>query len=182
MGAMTRAPGGVLTRADLAELPDDGLRYELIDGVLFVTPAPATRHQVISSRLVFVLMSAVPRELRVLTAPYAVVLADDTEVQPDLLVAPRDRFTDQELPGAPLLVVEILSPSTRRTDLQIKKERYQRAGVPSYWVIDPHEPRLTVWELDDGVGYRQVADVAGDETWTATAPFTVTVTPSTLLD
>ncbi len=181
MGVMTSAPGGVLTRADLAELPDDGYRYELIDGMLFVTPAPAVRHQRVVTHLLVCLFDACPPGLEVLTAPCAVVLAEDTEVQPDLLVAPASQFTDKELPGAPLLAVEILSPSTRRTDLRIKKERYQRAGVPSYWVIDPLGPRLTVWELDDDDTYRQVADVADDETWTATAPFEVTVTPGDLV-
>jgi len=182
MGAVTTLPRGrALTVADLAAMPDDGHRYELIDGTLVVTPAPSLRHQRISGVLGTLLQSSAPRGLWVLAAPFDVVLADDTGVQPDLLVAPRDAFTDKNLPRAPLLVVEILSPSSRLFDLKVKKAAYERAGVVSYWVVDPDELRLIAWELQDG-RYVEVADVAGDEEWTAAAPYDVTVVPGRLLD
>jgi hypothetical protein len=115
MTSMTTLPfGRPLTRADLDDLPeDDGHRYELIDGVLIVSPSPRHAHQVVVGNLHLLLRAACPADLQVILAPFAVALADDTEVQPDLLVAPRSQFTATELPGPPLLAVEVLSPSTR---------------------------------------------------------------------
>ena len=101
MPTMTTLPfGRPLTRADLAHLPDDGHRYELIDGSLIVSPAPRHGHQTVVGNLYVLLRAACPPELQVILAPFAVALADDTEVQPDLLVAPRAQFTERELPGA----------------------------------------------------------------------------------
>ncbi len=150
-----------LTRADLQSLPDDGHRYELIDGSLIVSPAPRHRHQTVVGNLHLILRSVCPPDLQVILAPFAVALADDTEVQPDLLVAPRSQFTDRELPGAPLLAVEVLSPSTRRVDLLLKRDRLQEAGVPSYWLVDPDVPGITVLELRGGA-YEQVAAGSGE--------------------
>jgi Uma2 family endonuclease len=180
MDAVTTLPRGrPLTVADLESMPDDGHRYELIDGTLVVTPAPSIRHQTVSGEFFVLLHSACPSGLRVLAAPTDVVLGDDTGVQPDLLVARREDFTDQNLPTAPLLAVEILSPNTRLVDLNLKRAAYERAGVASYWVVDPEEPRLRVFELRQGA-YVEVADVAGDESWTAEAPYAVTVVPNRL--
>ena len=170
-----------LTRADLAEMPDDGYRYELVDGMLLVSPAPSFRHQRMLMTLSVLLESACPPGLVVLAAPFAVGLADDTEFQPDILVAPRDQFTAKDLPGPPLLAVEILSPSTRLVDLNVKKARFEQAGCPSFWALDPLEPRLLAWELTDAT-YRQVADVSAVESWTASTPFPVTITPGALVD
>jgi Uma2 family endonuclease len=114
----------------------------------------------------------------VLAAPTDVVLAEDTGVQPGLLVARREDFTDQALPTPPLLAVEVLSPSTRLVDLNLKMARFERAGVASYWVVDPDVPRLVAWELREG----RYVEVAGDEAWTASTPYAVTVRPSQLLD
>ena len=184
MEAVTILPRTGMTRDDLAALvseePGDGHRYELIDGALIVTPAPGFRHQVVSVRLIVLLHEACPAGLEVLAAPFAVGLGVDTEVQPDLLVAPREAFTDKDHPGAPLLAVEILSPSTRLIDLNLKKARYEEAGAQSYWVIDPVELRLLAWELRDGT-YVEVADVGPGETWTAALPFDVTIAPSQLI-
>jgi Uma2 family endonuclease len=173
--------GRGLTRADLEGFPDDGWRYELLDGTLIVSAAPSRAHQRASIRLSVLMYAACPDDLEVLHAPFAVGLADDTELQPDLLVAPREQFTARDLPGAPLLAVEILSPSTRLVDRQLKKARFEEAGCPSFWLVDPLEPRLEVFELRDGT-YALVADVSGDESWTAAAPYAVTVTPSALVD
>ncbi|HRI95125.1 MAG TPA: Uma2 family endonuclease [Nocardioides sp.] len=79
----------------------------------------------------------------------------------------------------PRLVVEILSPSSRRRDVGDKRTAYRDAGVPSYWVIDPINPRLRVWRLEDGE-YVEIADISGDEEWTATEPFEVTIRPADL--
>jgi Uma2 family endonuclease len=182
MGVVTTLPRGrSLTVADLEQMPDDGHRYELVDGALLVTPAPSILHQTVSAHLLVALHAACPPRLKVLTAPVDVVLAEDTGVQPDLLVARRTDFTDKNLPGPPLLAVEILSPSTRSIDLLLKRERYERAGVASYWVVDPIEPSLFAWQLRDAT-YQQVARVTSDEPWTATAPYPVTIVPSALLE
>jgi Uma2 family endonuclease len=79
------------------------------------------------------------------------------------------------------LAIEILSPSTRRFDLTVKRSRYEAAGTASYWVVDPIELTLIAWDLVDGT-YVEVAHVSGDEEFTATQPFAVTVTPALLRD
>jgi Uma2 family endonuclease len=174
-------PGGY-SGADLWDFPDDGHRYELLDGAVLVTPSPSRLHQRMSGGLLVTLRAGCPPGLEVLTAPLDVPLAVDTTLEPDLLVVDRDdQHGHRQLPRAPLLVVEILSPTTRRFDLRDKKDRYERAGVPSYWVLDPTEPgRLQVWELRDGA-YVQVSDVSGETPWTAEVPYPVTVRPSDLL-
>jgi Uma2 family endonuclease len=181
MGSVTILPRArALTVADLEQVPDDGHRYELVDGTLVVTPAPSVRHQDVSMRMAVLLFTARTPGLRVLAAPADVILGSDTALQPDLLVAREDDFTESSLPVAPLLVVEILSPSTRLVDLNLKKARYEAAGVASYWVIDPDVPRLIAWELSEGE-YAEVADVSGQEQWTSERPYPVTVVPAQLV-
>jgi Uma2 family endonuclease len=182
MSAVTALPfSRPLVRADLEDLPDDGHRYELIDGTLVVSPGPALPHQDVVGNLHLLLRAACPPELKVVLAPFAVALADDTEVQPDLLVAPRGQFTRKELPGPPLLAVEVLSPSTRRVDLLLKRDRLQEAGVASYWLVDPDEPSVLVLELQDGA-YVEVARGTGAEVVDVTRPFPVRIVPRDLQD
>ncbi|HEY8474535.1 MAG TPA: Uma2 family endonuclease [Natronosporangium sp.] len=115
MGIAMPAPlltaGRPFTRADLAGMPDDGRRYELIDGVLIVSAAPGRLHQRAVGRLLRLLGDACPPEFEVLPGPFAVGLADDTELQPDVVGRVAD-LTDRDLPAAPALAVEVLSPST----------------------------------------------------------------------
>ncbi|MFB9311531.1 Uma2 family endonuclease [Nocardioides plantarum] len=179
MTTMPRASDG-LTVADLDGFPDDGWRYELLDGTLLVSAAPSFAHQRAQIALVLLLADSIPPDLVLLVAPFDVLLDGTTLLQPDLLVAPRGQFAEKNLPGAPLLAVEILSPSTRLIDRNLKKARFEEAGCPSFWVVDPNEPRLTAWELVDGA-YVEVADLAGDESWTASAPYAVTISPSRLV-
>ena len=135
-------------------LPEDRNRYEVMDGELFVSPAPTRRHQQLSKRLYYHLYRHVEVEARggeVYYAPFDVILADDTVVQPDLIyVAPEHaaRFSARGLDGAPDLVVEILSPSTRSRDLGLKREVYARFGVQELWLVDPEDASLAVWRLD----------------------------------
>ncbi len=190
MTAMSAEPGiaGVTTGRpftvrDLEAMPDDGHRYELIDGVLIVTPAPGWHHQEGSGELFVQLRAACPRGLRVLAAPFAVQPDEHNEVQPDILVTRFGDLTPRNLPVAPLLAVEFLSPSTRLHDRNTKKAAYERMGAASYWLVDPELPgRLTVFELDVEGCYREVADVVGDEPFTAERPFPVTIVPARLLD
>ena len=182
MGTVTVLPRGrALTRRDLEQMPDDGHRYELIDGTLIVTPAPSVRHQLVVGHLYLLLTATCPADLRVLVAPVDVALDDHTVLQPDLLVARKSDFTDRDLPTAPLLAIEILSPSTRRVDLTLKRSRLEAAGCPSYWVVDPDEPSATVWQLQDQA-YVEVAHVAGQEQVDLRVPYPVTLRPAALVD
>ncbi len=129
------------TVAMLNELPDDGCRYEVIDGELFVTPAPAVVHQFAITDLVR-LIDPYTQELGLdtLVAPVAVTFSEQREVQPDVLVIPRradgrhaTRFSDV---GRLILAVEVLSPSTQRVDRNEKRRLYRQEGVPEYWIVD----------------------------------------------
>jgi len=136
--------GAPLTVDDLRRIPDDGHRYELVDGVLLVTPAPGTAHQTCVAMLVVAFVAAAPATQLVLPAPYDWVVDPHTSFQPDVLVAHRVDVGEERLERAPLLVVEIHSPSTRLADLTLKRAAYEAAGVPAYWLVDPAEPSLTV--------------------------------------
>ena len=170
---------GPLTRDDLDRMPDDGRRRELIDGALVVTPAPSPRHQREVANLYRLLYAGCPQELEVMFAPLDVAISADTVMQPDLLVDCREAFTERDLPKAPLLAVEVHSPSTRRIDLMLKWSRFEAAGCPSYWVVDPDTPSLIAWEMQDGA-YAQVAKVTGTESARLTSPYDVTVVPADL--
>jgi Uma2 family endonuclease len=171
--------GRPYVRADLEDTPDDGHRYELIDGVLLVSPSPPLRHQVMLGNLAMLLHETRTQGIAVLPGPLAVALADDTEIQPDVIVALRTQFTDDELVGLPLLVVEVLSPSTRRVDLLLKRDRLQAAGVPSYWLVDPDEPSITILELRDGI-YEEVTHAVGQQTCEVDMPFPLAMVPGQL--
>lgn len=171
--------GRALTRDDLETMPDDGHRYELLDGILVVSPGPTFRHQSASAELLVALKAAVVEPWAVIHAPFDVVLADDTVLQPDLLIASREDFTDRDLPSAPMLAVEILSPSTRNIDLLLKKERLQRAGCRHYWVVDPDEPSITAWTLVDG-RYERAARAVEEDFLEIAEPFVFRLAPASL--
>ena len=171
----------VWTRDERDALPDERHRYELLDGALIVSAAPRPIHQIVVFGLYNQLYPVCPPHLRVLGAPLDIDLAQDTVLEPDLLVARRDQFDDRGLPGPPELAVEVLSPSSRRIDRVLKRERYERAGTPAYWIVDPDGHRLLACELRDG-RYDEVAHVGPGATWTATIPFTVSLTPGVWAD
>jgi len=142
------------TYQDYLLFPNDGKRYELIAGDRYVTPAPRTRHQKISSNLQGFLFDFVKKNNGgiVLTAPTDVVFSDMDVVQPDLLFVSRGRasiITEDNIQGAPDLVVEILSESTRRTDEIIKLKLYEMNGIAEYWIIDPEVDTVKVYRLVD---------------------------------
>jgi Uma2 family endonuclease len=181
MSSVTTLPWGqAMTEADLEAMPDDGRRYELVDGALIVTPAPSVPHQLVVGELYLLLRAACPPDLRVMLAPLDVRISATTVLQPDLLAAAKATFAEKNLPAAPLLAIEVLSPSTRHIDLGLKRSLYEAAGCPSYWVVDPDVPSLSVWELESG-GYREVGVVVGDERLSLSRPFAVTVAPGALL-
>lgn len=175
----TLSAGAPYTRADLDALPDDGRRHELIDGVLVVTPSPAAEHQQVLRGLVRAMLAACPTDFEFLFAPFEVILADDTVLQPDLLVTRPGDVSRRGLVVPPLLAVEVLSPSTRQIDLTLKRSRYEAAGTAGYWVIDPVQLSLRAWQLVDGA-YAEVGYAVGDQPFHSTSPFPITIVPAEL--
>lgn len=172
--------GAPVTHADLQRMPDDGHRREIIDGVLIVSPSPIPLHQLAVARLHLVLAGAAPPGHVVLFAPVDWKLGDTTVVIPDLLVTRFDDLDGSFLADTPLLVVEVLSGSTRLTDLGSKRMLYERSGVSDYWIVDPQVPSLTALHLEAD-GYREVAVVDGDGQYGATTPFPVRIRPADLI-
>jgi Uma2 family endonuclease len=165
---------------ELDRLPNDGRRYELLDGVLVVSPRPTTVHQFAAFQLGKILDNACPEDLCVMLEPAVQLTATTTEFAPDLVVVPVDEVGDAKFTRPPLLVVEIRSPSTAIIDLNRKKAAYERFGVPSYWIVDPNpaRPELTIFELRDG-HYAAVAVTTAS--LTVERPFPVTISPAQLM-
>ena len=166
------------TVADLAQLPEDGLRYELVDGTLLVSAAPNKAHQRAIGRLFLQLSAACPADLEVFLAPTDYQPTDTRSLQPDLLVVTRADPGDAAVTTPLALAVEVLSPSSRSIDLVLKRALYEQAGVLAYWVVDPLVPSVTVWTLLDGT--------YGDpfvllEPTDLTAPFPIRVVPADLV-
>jgi Uma2 family endonuclease len=143
------------TYEEFARLPDDGNRYEVIAGELYVTPGPETPHQVVSSRFHIELGIFTTRQHKlgeVLYAPVDVLFGEGDYLEPDMVVLlneHRHYRTRRGIEGPPDLVIEILSPSTASQDRGIKRERYAHFGVPEYWIIDPERRRVEVYRLQE---------------------------------
>jgi len=175
--------GDQFTYADLRAMPDDRLRREIIDGQLLETPSPVTRHQQAVGRVFNALMNAAPATFEVMPAPWDWIISDTTVVEPDVVVVAVGDTAGDFLTRAPRLVVEVLSRSTRTTDLHNKKALYERQGVPCYWVVDPkgdgESPVITVFELVEDA-FTLCGHHEGDDPWIAERPFRVEITPSRL--
>ena len=147
--AAVRAQGPYYTVDILDQLPDDGNRYEVVYGELLVTPAPRWTHQELVARLFLVVHHYLERFPfgHLVMSPADVRWGMDTGVQPDLFVVPKAvaRTMDWRQIRELLLVIEVLSPSTRRADRFTKRRRYQDAGVPIYWIVDPEAQAIEVW-------------------------------------
>jgi Uma2 family endonuclease len=172
------AAGSPITVAELDRMPDDGRRYELLDGALVVSPRPVTGHQLVGFRLARELDTACPEGLVVVPEP-ALQVTRTTEFVPDIVVVRTDQVGGAKLTEPPLLVVEVRSPSTALIDLNRKKGVYEKFGVPSYWIVnpDPDRPELTVFELRDG---RYALEAKTTQAIMVDRPFPVTVTPGHL--
>ena len=148
-----------LTYDDLWELPqDDGLRRELIDGELYVSPSPVVRHQRVVAAIAFALSRAAEQDGgEVLFAPMDVLFTPDTVVEPDVLYLALETWRQRGEGGfidvVPDLLVEVSSPATRRLDLIYKRNLYERAGVHEYWFVDLEA------DVDDSGTARGVVDV-----------------------
>jgi Uma2 family endonuclease len=166
---------------DLRALPDDGLQYELADGVLLVTPAPRREHQRAAGRVFIALHEACREDLEVFFAPVDFQPTNRRSLQPDLLVVRKaDLGASPAIEEPLLLAVEILSPSTRAKDLILKRELYASSGVESYWVVDLEIPSVTAWRLRDGA-YVDEAVATGEEALRVEAPYPVVIVPSSLI-
>lgn len=150
---MSNPPGSTkkrLTYADFMLFPDDGKRHELIDGVHYVTPSPNLGHQELVGRLYLAIGNflAARRQLgRVFLAPLDVVMSDYDVVEPDLLFVAGDQtdlLTEANVQGAPALVIEVLSPGTKRRDQGIKRKLFDEKGVREYWMVDPKGRRVSI--------------------------------------
>jgi Uma2 family endonuclease len=148
------------TYQDYLSLSDDE-RVELIEGEFVVAPAPSIEHQSIVRNIATALWLYVrDRKLgKVLWAPTDVVLSPETVLQPDILFVSnqaRESFTAANLQGAPDLTIEVLSPGTAVRDKGVKRELYARFGVKEYWIVDPIEESVEVFQFDvEGSEVRQ---------------------------
>jgi Uma2 family endonuclease len=147
-------PQSGLTYDDLRRFPEDDLRRELVEGELIVTAAPSTRHQRTVVALAVALNSyAREAEGEVLVAPVDVLFTERDIVEPDVLYVRREhaqRVEQAFVRGAPDLVVEVSSPSTRRFELVRKRALYESGAVPEYWVVDLDADRVEVYTLEGG--------------------------------
>lgn len=156
-----------MTYQDLLALPDDGLRHELIDGEHFVTPSPASKHQIILGNL-YRLIGVYTHTTKcgvTLFAPYDIVFTTYDVVEPDLMYFSNARYagvvTEKNAQGPPELVVEILSPGTRRRDEGLKRRLYERMSVDEYWTVDPAAESVRIYRLVNGT-YRETRLTRGE--------------------
>ncbi len=168
--AVTRSAGR-WAYGDLFKLPDDGKRYEIIEGELYESPPPSESHQRVSALIIQLLLPVVTRTgARWYHAPTGVFMPGADPVQPDLLVLLPDNpagISERGIEGAPDLVVEILSPGNSKHDRVTKRLLYARGGVREYWLVSPETGVIEVLVLDDDV-YRTHVYVRGDEPVTST--------------
>ena len=167
--ALTKPRGG-WHYEDLFGLPDDGRRYEIVDGELYEMPAPGEAHANAFANL-FLLLGPVVRALggRIFGAPIDVFLPGANPIQPDILVLLPDRLhlrSERGIEGPPSLVIEILSPSNPERDQLLKRDLYARAGVPEYWLADPRTKEIEVLVYRDG-SYRTMLLARSEETVTS---------------
>jgi Uma2 family endonuclease len=141
-----------LTIEDCEGFPDDGMRHEIIDGVHYVTAAPNLRHQAILRNLMILIGSFLRDQPfgRIYPLPSDVILSRFDVVEPDLVFVSADGkavLTSKNIEGAPDLLIEILSPGTRRRDERTKRDRYAHFGVREYWIVDPELETIKVLRL-----------------------------------
>jgi Uma2 family endonuclease len=146
-----------LTLADVYALPDDGHRYELLDGELFVSPLARRRHQWVVTEISYQLKAWVADHGGAVYAGVNVDLADDTHLEPDVAYARSEDTTGLAFREPPELIVEVSSPSTRSFDLGAKKDRYAAAGIVEFWFVDLDDDLLLrfVCPLDRHTGNPQ---------------------------
>ncbi|MGI8721769.1 MAG: Uma2 family endonuclease [Geodermatophilaceae bacterium] len=166
---------------DLLATPEDGNRYEVLDGALVMTPPPGTSHQrVVGELFVLLRQAARPLGLQTFVAPVAWRIGPGQVPEPDLLVAAPEAVTERAIVAAPLLVVEVLSPTGRDRDLSEKRRIYAEGGAAWYWLVDPAVPSLTILRLA-GRTYEEQALVEGSTAHVTDDPFPVRIVPAELV-
>jgi Uma2 family endonuclease len=172
------SPGQKLTYDDFVLFPDDGKRHELIDGEHYVTPSPNRRHQELLGTLYLLIASWLEEHPigKAMLSPFDVLFSDVDVVEPDLLYFSNARaaavITPKNVQGAPEIVVEIASKSTRRRDETLKRQLYERGGVSEYWIIDPEIDVVRVFSRK-GARFGRAVELsreAGDVLTTALIP------------
>lgn len=154
------------TIADLDAMPDDGRRYELIDGEIFVAAAPSWQHE-FTSRAVFRLLDGWVQQHvlgETMFAPFDILLNDETIVEPDIFVLTKANLPNLQsgrYHGAPDLTIEVVSPSNRDYDTVTKMFRYAQSGVREYWLVDPAIRTVQILSLVDGIYVPQKANDRG---------------------
>ena len=160
---------GLKTRLDYGDycaIPPDGKRYELLDGEVYVSPAPSPAHQRMVLRLGRILQDFFGGSAEVFISPIDLILTPHDVVQPDIVVvADPVQVSERGIEGPPLLVVEILSPATTVYDRTTKASRYAALGITHYWIADPLTFRLECFRLEGAV-YRPVVAVGREESLT----------------
>ncbi|MGO8818915.1 MAG: Uma2 family endonuclease [Terriglobia bacterium] len=160
-----------LNYEDYCLLPNNGKRYEIIDGELFVTPSPLRRHQKVLANLLYYLTEFVKKDDlgEVYPAPFDVVFSEYDVVEPDVIYVSKAHasvVTEKNIQGAPDLVVEVLSDSTARIDRTTKLKLYARNGVAEYWVIDPEVYAAEIYRQVPG-GYELAAQLDSSQSLTS---------------
>lgn len=179
MGRMAGSQG--ITLAEHYEAGEDvGMRRELVDGVLIVSPFASLRHALAASRLHDILTAARPPGLLVL-GTINVDREPATNLQPDVTVVSADALERPAAEIRPLLVVEILSPSTRRFDLTVKRQLYAEFGIPSYWIVDIEEPSVVVLELAISGEFEERERLLADRVVQLDRPFPVALAAADLI-
>jgi Uma2 family endonuclease len=158
-----------------AEATRDGRRYEILDGRLLVTgPQPPAHHAAVIALMVQ-LKHACPSDLLVAVGSLPFRPTPTTTLRPDLMVCHRDTPVTEP----PVLAVEVISPTTRTTDVVLKRALYETHRIPSYWLLDPTTQELTILELTP-TGYTCQAVLQSEESFETIHPFPITLTPATL--
>jgi Uma2 family endonuclease len=149
---MALASSVLVTAQDYRLMPEAGPRYQLIEGELFMSPAPNRFHQKISGNIYFLLRSYLEKNPlgELYDAPFDLCLGEHAVFQPDILFIANDRcsiLTDEGAEGAPNLVIEVLSESTAHLDRQTKRKVYAASGVEELWLVDPQDKTVEVFLL-----------------------------------
>ncbi|MBO0842620.1 MAG: Uma2 family endonuclease [Nocardioides sp.] len=188
MPVVTPEPARKLTRADWEAMPEHRGKVELLDGVIVEQFGPGPdvtgaklKHQKMLARIYDLIRPVIPAGWLMLFPPFDVFVKETVVLEPDLIVAPEERFLEHGLEEPPTLVVEALSPSTRQHDVVKKFNWFAEFGVQYVWFADPTEPSVIMWELVEG-RYVEMGEAVGDQTLTVERPFATEVNPKRLVE
>lgn len=159
------------TCSDYRLLPDNGKRYEILEGELLMSPSPNTKHQIVLLNLAAILKSFVERNNlgQIFIAPYDIVLSKYDVVQPDIIFVSNNKkqiIKSTHIEGIPDLVVEIISPGSAQRDRIIKRKIYALHGVKEYWIVHAEKERVQVLRLEKG-DFKRIAELTGEDILTS---------------